>query len=216
MPSGEDRPEAFSVIRVYLAAWHSGTAVEPMIERFADRTAFEALRIDPFYRVSAERDPEVEPAIEALLQEMDGRQITLVHGDFSPKNILAGVPGELWVIDFEVTHSGDPAFDVAFMLHHLIAKSIHLSGNSDELDEYAQRFYATYRDRIDPSLAPDTSYVLRHTGAQLLARVIGKSPAPYLTAEDGERARQLAESTLLDPPESLQEMLNRRRKVSSK
>jgi hypothetical protein len=102
------------------------------------------------------------------------------------------------------------------MLHHLIAKSIHLPGQSDELDDYAQRFYAAYQDRVDASLAPDTSYVLRHTGAQLLARVIGKSPAPYLTAGEGRLARELAQSTLLRPPGSLQEMLSRRRKVSSK
>ena len=48
----------------------------------------------------------------------------LVHGDFSPKNLL--VSGDrLVIIDCEVAWYGDPAFDLAFLLNHLCLKALY-------------------------------------------------------------------------------------------
>lgn len=211
---GDVDPADGARLGAILAEWHSGTTGASELAQFADRTAFEALRVDPFYRVSAEREPAVATMIETLIEQMAGRCLCLVHGDFSPKNILAGEPGEIWVIDFEVTHAGDPAFDIAFMLHHLIAKSIHLPRRSAQFDEYALGFLDAYESGISPALASPARYVVAHIGAQLLARVIGKSPAPYLSEAERALARALAESILLDPPASLRELLNRREVIS--
>ena len=50
---------------------------------------------------------------------------SLVHGDFSPKNILI-YEGKLILLDHEVFHFGDPAFDVGFALTHFLSKAHHL------------------------------------------------------------------------------------------
>ena len=107
------------------ATWHSGTLDDRAVEAaFAHSEAFESLRIDPYYRTVSVRHPELRPAITAAIGRLEGGRCCLVHGDFSPKNVLVGTGGR-WVIDFEVAHYGNPVFDVAFMLNHLFLKAIH-------------------------------------------------------------------------------------------
>ena len=85
-------------------------------------TLFEQLRIDPFYRFVAAKNPAIESAIKALIAELEGDTTTIVHGDFSPKNMMVGKDDQVYVLDFEVTHVGNPVFDVAFLLAHLLCK----------------------------------------------------------------------------------------------
>ena len=95
---------------------------------FADKSLFEALRVDPFHRVIRRVHPDLAAVIDESIDELAQAGLTLVHGDFSPKNVLvpASTGREPWVIDFEVVHVGHPVFDVAFLSSHLILKSIHL------------------------------------------------------------------------------------------
>jgi len=44
-----------------------------------------------------------------------------VHGDVSPKNILVGPKGPV-LLDAECAWFGEPAFDLAFCLNHLLLK----------------------------------------------------------------------------------------------
>src|SRR6185503_2499871 len=92
---------------------------------FADRTFFEALRIDPYYRAAGIRHPAAGKFYDRLIAETATVQETLVHGDFSPKNVLVR-EGRLILLDFEVIHFGDPAFDLGFSLTHLLSKAHHL------------------------------------------------------------------------------------------
>jgi len=126
----------------------------------------------------------------------------LVHGDYSPKNVLVGAEG-LWVLDFEVAHLGDPAFDVAFMLNHLALKAIHRPDHANRYQACAQSFWRAYQCGVQPGFAGPTSYVLGHLGCLMLARVDGKSPAEYLTIAEQVRSRALALALLAAPPASL-------------
>src|SRR5262249_55535814 len=107
----------------HLSTIHRRTALRPDLEeRFRDTTAFVELRVDPFYRRVAEAAPAVAPAIERLIDEMFATRVSLVHADFSPKNVL--IAGErIVLVDFETGHYGDPAFDLGFFLSHLLLKS---------------------------------------------------------------------------------------------
>ena len=102
-----------------------------------------------------------------------------MHGDFSPKNVLVG-PAGLWVIDFEVAHRGDPAFDIAFMLCHLLLKSLHRPEMARQLDACGFEFAETYGAAVPPEVRPPWDYVFGHVACLVLARVKGKSPAEYL------------------------------------
>jgi len=184
-----------------LARWHNATfQVSTLSPRFSAREPFEALRIDPYYRTVARRLPHTSSLVLRYVDEMQARRLCIVHGDFSPKNVLVGPEPELWVIDFEVAHIGDPAFDVAFLLCHLMLKSLHRPQLAAEYDRCAADFASTYQGGARPELAPSWEYVLGHVGCLLLARVAGKSPAEYLTAEERSRALRFGEILVSGPP----------------
>jgi aminoglycoside phosphotransferase (APT) family kinase protein len=190
-----------------LAAWHSATFRSDELSRaLGDTEVFEELRIGPYYRTVARRRPELEQALGEYVRRMGATRVCLVHGDYSPKNVLIGEG--LWVIDFEAAHFGDPAFDLAFMLNHLLLKRLHVGGVGSELESCVTGFWQSYGGAVPDVLTPDTRYVLGHVGCLMVARVDGKSPAEYLTPEEKEAARTLGSRLLLAPPDSLDAALD--------
>lgn len=199
-----------SRLGVTLAAWHSATYGADLADRFVDDETFNILRIDPYYRTAATRMPETAAAMAALIDEMNRRRVCLIHGDFSPKNVLVGPPPSQWVIDFEVAYRGDPAFDLAFMISHLMMKSIHRPNDADGFDRCVIEFVKSYRVHALAELDPSVAHVASHVGALLLSRVIGKSRAEYLTDDDRKRVRSLGWSLLRDPPTDWIDLMARR------
>jgi 5-methylthioribose kinase len=189
-----------------LAAWHGATfRRDELSQSFADQEVFDQLRVDPYYRTVARRRPELAEAVGAYVRRLGATRACIVHGDYSPKNVLVG--DGLWVIDFEVAHLGDPAFDVAFMLNHLLLKRLHLGDAGHEIEGCVRSFWKGYSDAVRRELTPDPHYVLGHVGCLMVARVDGKSPAEYLTPADREAARTVGSRLLLAPPASLETAL---------
>ncbi|WP_066039425.1 phosphotransferase [Herbiconiux solani] len=186
-----------------LARWHVRTkdpaTVAPILRD--QSAAFESLRIAPYYRTTAERLPDLADAIMQTADRMAATRLCLVHGDFSPKNILtapgATSDGSFWVIDHEVAHVGDPSFDVAFLLSHLTMKAVHLPDSAALLEQAAAAFVEEYRGGASGTLDLDAAHLNRQLGCLLLARVHGKSPATYLTAADREVVERLGRAALL-------------------
>jgi aminoglycoside phosphotransferase (APT) family kinase protein len=144
------------------------------------------------------------------VRDLASRRSCLVHGDFSPKNVLVGPGARLWVIDFEVAHRGDPAFDVAFMCTHLLMKSYARPDSVAPLDAARAGFLAAYADAGPAGPDLDWRHLSRLIGALLVARVKGKSPAGYL--QDGARQQvwNLGLSLLREPAGSADEVTRRR------
>jgi hypothetical protein len=189
-----------------LGRWHAGTAGDPEIQRrFGGIEAFDQLRIDPFYGWVSSQHPDLTPAIAATVVEMLARPSCLVHGDFSPKNVLLG-PATTWVIDWEVAHYGDPAFDVAFLLTHLICKSLHRPAATTDYRAAADTFVERYLATTGSAVAWDESHVAAQTACLVLARIDGKSPAAYLDRAAQARGRQLARSWIGGGITSLDDM----------
>src|ERR1051326_3366027 len=93
--------------------------------RFADNEHFIELRTDPYFVTVAIRHPDLKPVVDAEIKAVLKTKWTLVHGDYSPKNILiCDNPRHLLLLDCEVAHIGHPAFDAAFCLNHLCLKSV--------------------------------------------------------------------------------------------
>ena len=174
--------------QVHRKAWGRRDELTPV---FDDRTFFESLRLEPYYEYTATQVPEAAPFLGRLVHDTRGRRITLVHGDYSPKNVLVH-QGRLVLLDHEVIHWGDPAFDVGFALAHFLSKSHHLPRARKELRRAALGFWVDYTIALGkPEWAGDLNrHAGRHTLACLLARVAGKSPLEYLSRD--ERARQRA------------------------
>src|SRR5262249_34295871 len=92
---------------------------------FDDRSFFESLRVEPYYQYSAAQCPAAAVFLANLIAATRKRRLALVHGDYSPKNILVHA-SRLVLLDHEVIHFGDPAFDVGFALTHLLSKAHHV------------------------------------------------------------------------------------------
>lgn len=182
-----------------IAAVHAATAFNDADRAdFPNDDMFRALRVDPFLLHVARHDAELAPALSALADDLSGRKIALVHGDVSPKNILVSADGPVF-LDAECAVYGDPAFDLAFCTTHLLLKAVW-SGDV-QLNEAAGALVAAYRTGIDWEDADD---LLLRAGklaaALLLARVEGKSPAPYLTDPEYKRVvRDQARALIIAP-----------------
>lgn len=160
---------------------------------FSDQTYFRNLRIEPYYEYTSGEKPELKKFFVDLISSSCGIRHTIVHGDYSPKNILVKNK-HLVLLDHEVMHYGDPAFDVGFALTHFLSKSNHF--NDSSLMKYASIFWSSYKARV---LFPDSLFEERcvnHTLACLMARVHGRSPLEYLTATQKLRQSEIT-STLI-------------------
>ena len=137
---------------------------------FGDRSFFESLRIEPYYGYTATQVPEAARFMTQLIMTVRARGLTLVHGDFSPKNVLVH-DGRLVLLDHEVIHFGDPAFDLGFALAHFLSKAHHLPITREEFAAAAETFWRAYRReswRARVARRPEERAV-RHTLGCLLA-----------------------------------------------
>lgn len=190
--------------RIHRASWRD----EALRAQFGDITLFNALRIDPYYRTVAAAMPALRQPLESLIASMSQHRLSLVHADFSPKNLLVYERGgrtELMMVDFETGHFGDPAFDLGFFLSHLILKALHAPPGDAFYQQLLPAFWKTYfatRDDLDP---PERSALCRrtmlHAGGCIAARIDGKSPVEYLTdPAQRDAARAIAKDLLTESP----------------
>jgi len=176
-----------------LVVIHAKTAGDATIaERFATSPIFHAIRLEPYFEATARRHPEAAASLLALSHRTLAAKVALVHGDVSPKNILAGRDGPVF-LDAECAWFGDPAFDLAFCLNHLLLKCLWNRAAAPRLLRAFEALAAAYMNGVtwEPRAAMEkrTASLL---AALLLARVDGKSPVEYLSAPDRERVRQIA------------------------
>lgn len=174
---------------------------------FADTSYFESLRLGPYYHYAAQQTPAAAGFLQALAEEALCHKLSLVHGDFSPKNALV-YRGKLILLDYEVVHFGDPAFDVGFCLTHFLSKALHLGKRGTCLANTAAVFWRAYFGEIAPlgwdAIEPRA---VRHTLGCLLARVAGKSPLEYLTAEEAARQKDVTLQLIANPPTTVSDLI---------
>ena len=187
---------------IVAASWNHPEARE----FFGDQTVFDQLRIDPYYRFTASQHPSQREYFESLMARSAARRVSLVHGDWSPKNLLI-CGSQMWAIDWEVVHFGDPSFDVAFLLNHLLLKSIACPGL--DAGSLAMEFLAALTAELPSDAEWIEEAAFEHLPALLLARVDGKSPVEYLDESGRVRARELALSLMARPTSHIQEVFGR-------
>lgn len=183
---GQVRPDIAQLLGDRVGQIHAALA-DPnrFAERFRANELFRALRLDPYFTVTAKRRPEHADALLALRDRTARSARTVIHGDVSPKNVLLTGEGPV-LIDAECASWGDPAFDVAFCLNHLLLKTVLLPHIADQLRVAFDAFVAAYRARItwEPAEALEARAATL-LPALSLARVDGASPVEYLTEQSG-------------------------------
>ena len=185
-----------------LALIHAKSAAEKELRAaFAHDETFEAIRVEPYLRATARAHPALAARLGALAQTTLSTKRALVHGDVSPKNILIGPDGPVF-LDAECAWFGDPAFDLAFCLNHLLLKGAREGvGKAPYLKAFASLAgaYLAGVDWEEPSGLEARAAAL--LPALFLARIDGKSPVEYLTREgEREAVRRCAVPLIAAPP----------------
>ena len=232
-------------------------------QRFIDDEVFWQLRVDPYYNTTAEKHPSLRPVFAHAIAQMEARKLTLVHGDYSPKNMFVvreeeharsvfstvarglvprsglGVGGAMkmdsrvrgndgvgappdnlageddrncanrvLLLDFEVVHWGDPAFDLAFCINHLLIKAVVNSHVQEAYYQAVTAFMEGYRESLPnidwAELRAGTTLQL---GCLMLARIDGKSPVEYITDEPTkETVRRVSKFILHEQPDGMEDI----------
>lgn len=177
-----------------LALLHLGSAqTSELAKEFDDQQSFWELRIDPFFLRVATKYPDLAPMIGKVVDAMARRRSVLVHGDFSPKNLL--VRGEdVVVLDFEVAHWGDPAFDLGFCAAHMLLKAWRTAADEKALTEALAKLLTRYGERF--GTGPLDDHLTRMTACLILARTDGDSPVDYQSELNIAQVRSAARSML--------------------
>lgn len=205
---GDADPGVAAQVGDRLVRIHRATALDPVVAAaFPTDSIFQAIRLEPYLLATAERHPDLKSQLARLARRTASTKLALVHGDVSPKNILIGPDGPLF-IDAECAWYGDPAFDLAFCLNHLLLKCLWTP-------QAAEGFLACFDALVEAYMQGvvwEPRRVFEGRVAALLpglflARVDGKSPVEYITQEaDREKVRRVAILFLLGPAATLSEM----------
>ena len=191
-----------------LARIHAATAGDAGVAASFDTDAnFHAIRLEPYLLATAKVHPALAPALENLVARTAGTKLALVHGDVSPKNILIGPQGPVF-LDAECAWYGDPAFDLAFCLNHLLLKCLWVPARGSAFLKCFDALSEAYLDDVNwESRAGIESRTATLLPGLLLARVDGKSPVEYVTDEkQKDRVRAVASALLRTPPSGLAEV----------
>jgi aminoglycoside phosphotransferase (APT) family kinase protein len=186
---------------------HAATAGDAAVARaFATDANFHSIRLEPYLVETARVHPDLASRLLALVDRTASHRLVLVHGDVSPKNILAGPAGPV-LLDAECAWFGDPAFDVAFCLNHFLLKAAHLPQHGASLLGAAAALADAYWPHVHwERRAALEARVASLLPALALARVDGKSPVEYLHEEERARVRSSGAELVGGQPETLAEI----------
>jgi aminoglycoside phosphotransferase (APT) family kinase protein len=184
---------------------HAATAADPALAvEFPTDAIFHDIRLEPYLTQTGRAHPDLADQMQRLIETTQRNKHALVHGDVSPKNILSGPDGPVF-LDAECAWWGDPAFDLAFCLNHLMLKCLWVPTALDALLDSFQAMTTAYLPLVlwEPASALEAR-AAHLLPALFLARVDGKSPVEYITLDtDRDRVRAVARRLLADPPDRL-------------
>jgi aminoglycoside phosphotransferase (APT) family kinase protein len=208
--AGVIEPDFAAAVGRDLAIIHARSAADPDVPAaFANDATFEAIRIEPYLRATGRAHPVLASRFDELARTTLTTKRALVHGDISPKNILQGPSGPVF-LDAECAWFGDPAFDLAFCLNHLLLKGAREGADRAHYNVAFLALAGAYLAGVDWESANGLeSRAAALLPALFLARVDGKSPVEYLTRESERAAvRRCAAPLIADPSRRLMDVVD--------
>jgi aminoglycoside phosphotransferase (APT) family kinase protein len=191
---------------IHGASWER----EDLRRQFNATENFRQLRLQPYLVTTGSRNPEVQPYLVAETERLTACSIALMHGDFSPKNILLQeASSRIAILDCEVACFADPAFDLAFFLNHLVLKALHLLPHRNDLLALGASFLAAYQNGLGPLWSRELEErSIKLLLMLMLARIDGKSPVEYLSDREDKKevVRLFTKRRLPNPPVTFAEL----------
>jgi len=121
----------------------------------------------------------------------------LVHADVQPGNVLLTASGPK-LLDAEIAHVGDPAFDVGTLLAHLVLPAA-ARGDAKPAAEVCSAVWSAYRQAHGPG-HPTREATCRYAGLELLRRTVGAARVPAIESDAaGLRVVALGRELVTDP-----------------
>ncbi len=211
LQAGAILPRTAADVGDVLGRIHAATADRADVAaRFRTDAIFHAIRLEPYLVATGRVHSDLAPRFATLVETTATTKRVLVHGDFSPKNLLIGNAGPV-ILDAECAWYGDPAFDLAFVLNHLLLKGAFRP-------QWRARYVAAYAALADAYLGHVVWEARANCEARtaallpglMLARIDGKSPVEYLTeATQRDAVRAFARALLIDPVPDLRAIATR-------
>ncbi len=206
---GRADPAAAAEVGRRLGRIHAATADNPRVAaEFPRHDIFHAIRLEPYLEATAAAHPDLRQALFALSRRTGETRLVMIHGDVSPKNILLGPAGPVF-LDAECACIGDPAFDLAFCLNHMLLKCLWNPSAREGFHACFEAMTQAYLAEVnwEPRDAVEQRAASLLPGL-FLARVDGKSPVEYIRSdEDRDRVRRCARPLLAAPPSRLADVL---------
>ncbi len=163
------------------------------------------LPLSPARRARAEairRDRALVERIDAAYARYLEPRGVLVHGDVQAGNVLLAPRGAV-LLDAEIAHLGDPAFDVGVFLAHLLGPGLARGATDLAALETAWRAYADAAGEA----APPFRDAARIAGIELLRRAIGAAGAAWSESDAAvERVIDAGVSLTASPPDCLDDL----------
>jgi len=210
--AGRADPDFAALVGRHSGLIHSATKGKDEIrERFPTDDIFHAIRLAPYLEATAAKHPELRVPLLDLVRVTGATHQALVHGDVSPKNILIGPDGPVF-LDAECAWYGDPAFDLAFCLNHMLLKCLAAPAATgaflDCFTALAKAYLETVAEEVNKEWAREIeTRTARLLPGLFLARIDGKSPVEYIESEfDKDAVRLAARAMLFEPPKHLNDV----------
>lgn len=157
---------------------------------------FYELRTEPYLVTTGERHPDLKELFFDEVKRLKTHQEAIVHGDFSPKNIMLK-NGRVVLLDHEVAWFGDPAFDLAFFLNHLYLKMLYHFNKTGDIQDLTKLAWTSYFDQMGEQILHQMEErTVRLLLMMMLARMDGKSPVEYLENDQQEFVRSFVKKYL--------------------
>ncbi len=204
---GKDSGEAAAVADTLGRIHAASTATDFDRSAFDNSADFESLRLEPYLRFTARHHADIAASLNTLADQLAASRQVLIHGDISPKNILLRNTRPV-ILDAECATMGDPSFDVAFALNHLIIKSFHLPQSRSNLQQAILQFWKHYAVHVCWEEVRELELrTTRLLPALMLARIDGKSPVEYLSTDTQDCVRECALALIRHPHDTLAQLL---------
>lgn len=197
---GADAAAALAALARFLGRVHRGTAGAAGLAAELPNDAMRRLHGDHIFTLPYEpndfplppRTAERAAALrgDAALREAAARAYAryltpagaLVHGDVQAGNVLLA-PGGPKLLDAEIAHLGDPAFDIGTLLAHaLLPAAAH--GRAASARPLLAECWDAYAGAHGAAGLPALADALRYAGLELLRRTIGAARVAVVADDD--------------------------------
>ncbi|MEE2678626.1 MAG: phosphotransferase [Myxococcota bacterium] len=126
-------------------------------------------------------DTELIATIDAAYRRYLEPRGTLVHGDVQPGNVLL-TPAGPKLLDAEIAHVGDPAFDIGQLLGHLVLPAA-ARGTPESARPALRATWQAYAATGPDASASTLARAARYAGIELLRRTLGAARHPAVEAD---------------------------------